>query len=73
MRTTLSLDADIPQAARSLARAKTISIGAAVSDMARRGLEQERPLSSGSMPHFPVPPGARVITLEDVKWIEDEW
>jgi len=72
MRTTLSLDPDILQAARSIARAREISIGAAVSELARRGLEQERSSNPGTFPHFPVPPGARVITLEDVKRVEDE-
>lgn len=72
MRTTLTLDADILQAARSIARAKATSLGAAVSELARRGLELERSQVSGSLPHFQVPPGAKVITLEDVKRIEDE-
>lgn len=72
MRTTLSLDPDILQAARSIARAREISIGAAVSELARRGLEQERSSTPDAFPHFPAPPGARVITLEDVKRLEDE-
>lgn len=72
MRTTLSLDPDILQAARSLSRARSISIGAAVSQLARRGLEVERGGATDGMPHFPVPPGARVFTLDDVKRIEDE-
>lgn len=72
MRTTLSLDPDILQAARSLARAKAISMGAAVSELARRGLEQERSRSSDELPHFSVLPSSRAITLEDVKRVEDE-
>jgi len=72
MRTTLTLDADILQAAKSLARARAISLGAAVSELARRGLEQERLGARGTLPHFHVPPGAKPITLEDVKRVEDE-
>ena len=72
MRTTLTLDPDILQAARSLARAKAISLGAAVSELARRGLEQAQVEAPGTLPRFHAPPGARVITLEDVKQIEDE-
>jgi hypothetical protein len=72
MRTTLTLDPDVLRAARSLARAQDISVGAAVSQLARRGLQQERPETPSSLPRFHVPPGARAITLEDVKRIEDE-
>ncbi len=38
MRTTLDIDDAILSAARSLARARGISLGAAVSELARRGL-----------------------------------
>lgn len=38
MRTTLELDDTVVSAARSLARARGISLGAAVSELARRGL-----------------------------------
>lgn len=72
MRTTLTLDPDVLKAARSIARAKAISIGAAVSELARRGLEQTRHEALEPFPHFQVSPEARIITLEDVKLIEDE-
>jgi hypothetical protein len=72
MRTTLTLDPDVLRAARSLARARSISLGAAISDLVRRGLERERPSHDEAFPLFHVPPGARPITLEDVKQIEDE-
>ncbi|QDO87406.1 hypothetical protein FNH13_02875 [Ornithinimicrobium ciconiae] len=38
MRTTLEIDDQIMAAARSLARSRGISLGAAVSELARRGL-----------------------------------
>lgn len=72
MRTTVTIDPDVLRAARSLARARAISLGAAISELARRGLEWERPIDEGALPLFRVPPGARPITLEDVKQIEDE-
>jgi hypothetical protein len=72
MRTTLTLDPEVLQAARSLARARSISIGDAVSQLARRGLERERDIPDNGIPHFRVSKGARPITLEDVKLIEDE-
>jgi len=61
------------RAARSLARTRSISLGAALSELARRGLQQERNVAgSGGFPLFHVSPGARAITLEDVKRMEDE-
>ena len=72
MRTTVTLDPDVLAAARRLARARSISLGAALSELARRGLEQDRPAGEEGFPVFQVPPGARPITLEDVKRLEDE-
>ena len=67
MRTTLDLDEAVLVAARALARDESISLGAAVSELARRGLQ-----ASGRIAHtgdgFPVlamadgPP----LTLETV-------
>lgn len=50
MRTTLDIDDQILAAARSLARARGLSIGAAVSELARRGLMQ-----SGETHYSPFP------------------
>lgn len=72
MRTTLTLDEDILRAARSLAQAQAISLGAAVSELARRGLQRSRPAAAEDFPVFQVSPNARTITLEDVKSLEDE-
>lgn len=44
MRTTLNLDKDVLDAARNLARRRQITLGAAVSELARKGL------STGSGP-----------------------
>ena len=51
--------------------ARSISLGAAISELARRGLEPERSAGDGGLPMFRVPPGARPITLEDARQIED--
>lgn len=72
MRTTLTLDDDVLHAARGLARARSLSLGAAISELARRGLQDQRTPSDGELPMFEVPPGARLITLDDVKRLEDE-
>ena len=76
MRTTINIDDDMFAAAQALARAKSISIGRALSDLARRGLTATSriaaPQDACSFPMFTVPPGSPAITLEDVKKLEDE-
>lgn len=73
MRTTLTLDDDIVKAARSLAAAKSTSLGQAVSELARRGLFGGAPVAEeDGFPVFRVSPGARAVTMEDVKCAEDE-
>lgn len=74
MRTTLVIDDDLLQAAKSLARDRSVSIGEVISEWARRGLRTpvEFDVSPSGFPVFKVPPGARPITPEDVKQLEDE-
>lgn len=55
MRTTLDIDDAVLSAARSLARAEGISVGAALSRLARRGLTaQSSPTVDLSSSPFPV-------------------
>ena len=72
MRTTLVIDDDILRAAKVLARERRQSIGAVVSELARKGLMSRRPkrVRSG-LPVFQVPEGAHAISLDDVKRLED--
>lgn len=73
MRTTLSIDDDLFFIARSIAHAKSISLGAAISELMRKGLASDRPVSmAGGFPVFEVPPGAKPITTDDVRQAEDE-
>ena len=74
MRTTLTIDDDLLQAARSLARMRSVSLGTAVSDLARKGLESGcRIRMENGFPVFDVPPGAPPVTTEMVKsLLEDE-
>lgn len=73
MRTTITLDDDVLRLARSLSRARSISLGAAVSELIRRAVRQERiTTEEDGFPVFRVSPGAPPITLEDVKQAEDE-
>jgi hypothetical protein len=74
MRTTLDIDPDVLAAAREIAAALSQSIGQVISALARKGLEP-RPSTAtrpGGFPVFEVRPGARPLTLEDVRKDEDE-
>jgi hypothetical protein len=74
VRTTLSIDEDIMQAARALAAAQRRSLGQVISDLARKGLapRPERIGSDEGFPVFRVDPGAPVITPEMVSAALDE-
>jgi len=73
MRTTLDLDPEILSAARQIAATRSISIGRAVSELARRGLEaRSTPGTRQGFPIFQVPKDARPLTAHDVRQDEDE-
>jgi hypothetical protein len=68
MRTTIDIDDDVLQAARSLAAAESRSIGKVLSDLARRGLAPTKPTKSRSgFPVFEVSRDAPPITLDMVR------
>ena len=74
MRTTLSLDDDILEAAREIARLEARSVGDVISALARRGL---RPDPSGSevrdgFPVFVVPANLPPMTPELVRAALDD-
>jgi hypothetical protein len=72
VRTTLDLDADVLAAARELAAGERRSIGAVISELARRGLTPARVESDGGLPVIRVPAGTPPITPEMVKRALDE-
>jgi hypothetical protein len=76
MRTTVTLDEDIYEAAISLSRLSGERLGKVLSRMARRGLEQKNaPRRKGRrrFPTFDVSPGASVIPASRIeKVLEDE-
>ena len=74
MRTTLNIDDEILEAARSLAGERNLSVGAVLSDLARRGLRQgttPRRKRKG-FPVFEVSRDSTPLTLDRVKRYEDE-
>ncbi|HUX13641.1 MAG TPA: antitoxin [Spirochaetia bacterium] len=73
MRTTLAIDDDVLKAAQSLARERGVTLGAAVSELARLGLRSARGIRvTEGIPTFEVSEQARPFTDDDVRAIEDE-
>ena len=72
MRTTLQLDDDVLAAARELATGEHRSLGAVVSELARRGLTPARIEAEDGLPVIRVPAGTPPITPEMVRRALDE-
>jgi hypothetical protein len=74
MRTTISIDEDVLQAARALATTQRRSLGRVISDLARRGLapRADRIGLEGGFPVFTVDADAPLITPEMVGAALDE-
>ena len=73
MRTTLCIDDDVLNAAKSLAAHQRKSLGQVISDLIRKGLRPTAKIRrGGAFPVFRVPDGARPITLEAVKQAEED-
>lgn len=75
MRTTVNLDPDVFRAAKQLAASRSMSVGAALSELARRGMKgtAPEPEQHNGFAVFPRPPGVKTVTLEDIKREDDEW
>ena len=73
MRTTLTIDDDVLAAARELADARGISIGEALSALARAALTERRPARTrNGIVLLPSTPGAGRATLDDVNALRDD-
>ena len=74
MRTTVDIDDDVLQVARSLAKSRGISLGQAHSQLARKGLQ---PVVAGPedslFPQFPCRPDDPLVTAEQVRDALEEW
>ena len=67
MRTTLDIENDVLDTARALADARGVSVGAALSELARRGVAARIPMSSrNGFPVFQVPDGTPGFGPDDV-------
>lgn len=72
MRTTVDLDHDVIAATRTLAAEKGISLGAALSELARRGLASGRAVRDDDLPVFRVPADAAPITPDMVRRADED-
>jgi hypothetical protein len=73
VRTTLTLDDDVLELATRQARVRGVSLGKAVSDLLRRGLNASTPaLEKGGLVVFQLPPDSPTVTTDDVRRIETE-
>jgi hypothetical protein len=67
MRTTINLDEDVLSLAKTLAEARGVSIGKALSDLARKGARSQEVLQErNGFPLFSVDDGAKAFGLEEV-------
>ena len=73
MRTTVNLDDDVLSAAKQLARKRATSLGQALSDIARRGLEPRPagPIRNGVVLLTPRR-GSKKVTMELVNRLRDD-
>lgn len=71
-RTTLEIDDDVVVAARELAAEGGRSLGAVISELARRGLTPARVEVEGDLPVIRVPAGTPAITPQMVRRGLDE-
>ncbi len=68
MRTTIAIDDDVLEAAKSLARSESRTLGKVLSDLARKGLAPDLHFAvRGDFPVFEVAPDASAITPERVQ------
>jgi hypothetical protein len=73
VRTTINLDDEVLSLARSYAIARSVSLGRAVSELVRRGLDAPYPTRRvDGFLVFDPPPGTPQITTELVKRLEAE-
>jgi len=73
MRTTLDVEDDVLLAAKEIARRRRVSVGKALSDLARQALVGPAiGASRNGVPLFPIQPGAGVVTPELVRQLLDD-
>lgn len=73
MRTTVTIDDDVLDAAKAMASQQNKPLGKVISDLARRSLARPRPREMrNGIPLLPGRSDARLVTLETVNTLRDE-
>lgn len=72
MRTTLSIDDDVLNDARDIAQAEGRSLGAVISDLARKALRPVGTRTDRGLPVFDVSPDTPTFGAEEVRRALDE-
>jgi hypothetical protein len=73
MRTTLTLDDDVVDIVKDYAAVKNLSMGAAVSDLVRKGIKAPLPIRMvNGLYVADIPADSPVVTAERVKELMDE-
>ena len=74
MRTTLTIDDDVLDAAKAIAEHKNATIGEIISDLARKSLtlRVDKLEYRNGVPLLPVQPDGGIVTLEMVNKLRDE-
>jgi hypothetical protein len=73
MRTTLDIDEDVLLAAKEIAKQQGVSMGKALSKLAREALTRQATTTTrNGVPLFPQQPDAEIVTLEIVNQLRDE-
>jgi hypothetical protein len=73
MRTTLNLDDDVLEKAKSYAEGRSVPLGAAVSELIRRGLSAKRPTRSvHGLRVVELPPNSPRVTSKGIRALEAE-
>jgi len=72
MRTTVKIDDDVLDAARSIAASRGRTLGEVLSELARRGLQPREPRRSSLVPTFDVDRNAPRLTPEMVREALDD-
>ena len=74
MRTTVNIDDDVLDRAKDIARVRHVSVGEALSELARRGMDAQVELKLDPLTGLMVlhGPGLRSVTLDEVKELQDD-
>lgn len=73
MRTTLTIDDDVLQAAKEIAERRGVSTGTVLSELARNSLRPTKVWETrDGIPQLPIRPDGKIITLEFVNSLRDE-